>query len=367
MSTTAEDISATLTQDERESLSETDQIAELLISEDESETDDEKDDENQTLDSNQDEDEDSNDESEADDDDEEEGEETDLEAVADEDTTWEGVLGVPEDQLSFDDSGNLKGVHVKVNDFEGTLTIPELVQGFQTNKAVTMIGQKQAEEYKVFEGQKEQVQQQYASKLESVDLLSKHFEQQLISEYDGVDWDKLRNTDPAEYAAARSDFAAKATEMQNIKDAIAKDQETLKGEASEQQKANMGVYLKTQADLMIANNPEWSDKAVLKVAKDDFQKFVNDNYGFTEQEFNLVFDARLIELIKDAKKYHDGAAVAEKKKGKPLPKFQKSGGRAKRRKASKLEKLTAASKKATGQDKRNLQASAVAELLIGGT
>jgi len=46
MSTTAEDVSATLTQDERASLSETDQIAELLIGEPESDKDDEKEDEN---------------------------------------------------------------------------------------------------------------------------------------------------------------------------------------------------------------------------------------------------------------------------------------------------------------------------------
>ena len=78
-----------------------------------------------------------------------------------------------------------------------------------------------------------------------------------------------------------------------------------------------------------------------------------------------MFDARLIELIKDAKTYHEGLKVADKKKQKPVPKFQKSRGGGKP-KVSKLDKLTAASKKAHGADKRELQTSAVAELLTGG-
>lgn len=368
MSTPAENVSATvtLTDEERANLSDEDRIAELLISEDESASEDEREDENLTAASNQDEDEESDDESEAaDGDDDEEGEETTSEAAADEDVTWEGVIGLSEDQLSFDDDGNLKGIHVKVNDFEGTLTIPELVAGFQTNKAVTMKGQQQAEEYKQFESQKEQVQQVYAAKLESVDLLTQHFEKQLISAYDGVDWDKLRNEDPAEYAAARSDFATKAQELQQIKEAIAKDQETARGEALEAQQAQAKEYIQKQAELMVQNNPEWADKKVLETAYADFKTFVNDTYGFSEQEFDSVFDARLIELIKDAKRYHEGVKVANKKRGKPVPKFQKSSGKKPMPKATKLDKLTKAAKNAQGQQKRDLQTSAVAELLMG--
>lgn len=369
MSTPAQNVSATLTQDERESLSEVDQVAELLIGDAESESEDEREDENLTAESTADDDEESNDEGEADDGDEEEegeAEDTTSEASADEDVTWEKVLGVPEDQLSFDEDGNLVGVHVKVNDFEGTLKLPDLIAGFQTNKAVTMKGQKQAEEIKAFESQKEQVQQVYASKLESVDMLAKHFEKQLISAYDDVNWEQLRNDDPAEYAAARQDFAAKATEMQRIKEAIAKDQETAQHEALEAQQAKMQNYLKQQSELMIQNNPEWSNKETLKKAHSEFKQFVNDTYGFTEQEFDSVFDARLIELIKDARRYHEGKAVAQKKRGKPLPKFQKSTGAKPKPKASKLDKLTKAAGKAKGAAKRDLQTSAVAELLLGG-
>lgn len=362
MSTTAEDVSATLTSQEA-NLDATDSIAELLVGEDESETEDVAGEETQTQASTQDDDEESNEDGEAEDGEEE----TTLEAVAEEDElTWESTLGAEEGQLSFDDDGNITGFVTKVNGESETVDAKTLIAGFQNNKAFTMKSQAHAEEVKEFEVRKEQIEQEYTSKLESVDALSQHFERQLISEFDNVNWEQLRVTDPAEYAALRQDFSTKAGELSAIKEAIATDKASAGQKAVEEQQVKSQAYMKEQFDLMIGNNPEWSDKKVLEKAHDEFRGFVKDNYGFKDQEFDSVFDARLIELIKDAKKYHEGAKVASKKRQKPVPKFQKSVGGGVKPKTSKLDKLTAASKKAHGDDKRNLQASAVAELLTGG-
>jgi hypothetical protein len=365
MSTTAQDVSATLTQktlteDERANLSETDQIAELLVGEEDSETEDQTSDESQTEGSNQDDDEQSNEN-----DSEDGDEETTLEAVADEDLTWGKVLGVDEDKLSFDDEGNLTGFTAKVNGEIINLTATELIEGFQVNKAVTTKAQALAEERKTFDTTREQVQQTYVSKLASVDALTTHFEKQLIAEYDNVDWTQLNAEDPARYAAMRLDFQTKAGELKNIQEAIQKDRQS---EAEEFQKDNVGkqqVYLKQQFESMIEKNPDWADKKVRDTAQAGFRTFVNEQYGFSDQEFDSVFDARLIEMIKDAQRYHKAAEISGKKRLKKVPTFQKSVGGKKRTAPSKLEKLTAASKKATGQNKRDLQASAVAELLIG--
>jgi hypothetical protein len=356
---TAEDMTSTLARPGETSDDPVDQIAELFTGESESEDKDEKDDENQTDASTESDEEEESDE-------EAESEDSELEEIAEGDSTWESVLGVSEDKLSFDEAGNVSGVNIKVDGESSTISMGDLIAGYQTNKSVTQRSQAFAEEKKAFDGQKEQTEQLYASKLESVDALSTYFEKQLISEYDGVDWDKLRTEDPAEYAAARHDFSAKADELQKIKDAISQDKASQQEGVSETQSAKAQEYMKTQYDLMIDKNPEWSDEKVRDTARDSFKKFVNDQYGFTDQEFNSVFDARLIEVIKDAQKYHEGAKVANKKMKKIVPKFQKSKGTGTKSPVSKLDKLTAASKKATGSQRRDLEVSAVAELLTGG-
>jgi hypothetical protein len=355
MSTTAKDVSTTLGNEP--SVDSTDEIA-ALLAEEAPESEDAEGEEAQAKASNEGESEDESNK-------EAEGEESELEEIVDGESSWESVLGVSEEKLSFDDNGNVAGVNVKIDGETSTVSVGDLIAGYQTNKSVTQRSQSLAEEKKAFESQKEIAEQTYASKLKTVDALTSHFEKQLISEFDGVDWETLRANDPAEYAAARSDFAAKAGELQNIQRAIKADAEQQSQEATQAQNAQAQGYMKTQFDAMIVKNPTWTDEKVRLEAENSFKTFVNDTYGFTEQEFESVFDARLIELIKDAQKYHDGAKVAAKKKLIPVPKFQKSRGKAKPS-ASKLDKLTAASKKAQGSEKRDLQASAVAELLSGG-
>lgn len=369
MSRTAEDISATVSLEGQNNrpgesgLDAADQIAELLVGNEASETNDNDKEETPTVVSTE-EDEESNDDKAKEDSGEDE---TTLEAVADgDDDTWESVLGVKEGDLSFDEAGDINGVNVKVNGESSTISMSDLIAGFQNNKVNTTKSQLHAETVKEFEVQKGQVEQIYASKLEAVDALSKHFEKQLISEFDNVDWDDLRANNPAEYAAMRSDYSAKANELSSIQEAIKTDRESAGKETYEANQKMTEASMKENYEAMIINNPEWADEKVRNEAKAEFKTFVADTYGFKDGEFESVFDSRLIELIKDAKKFHEGTAVAAKKRVNPVPKFQKSRGQGSKPKTSKLEKLTAASKKATGSAKRDLQQSAVAELLIGG-
>ena len=364
MSITKEDVSTTLPLDgnrDEPSVDATDKVAALLAGDEESETKDDKDEETQPKASKTDDGEESNDEKAEDD----EKAETELSAIADDKATWETVLGVEDGKLSYDENGDINGVNVKVDGETSTVSVADLIVGYQTNKSVTQRSQAFAEEKKTFDGQKKQAEQLYASKLQSVDALTKHFEKQLIGEYDNIDWDDLRAKDPAEYAATKQDFSAKAGELQRIQEAINRDMANVTKEFQEQQFANSQEYKKIQFDLMIEKNPEWSDETIRNTAKDSYKKFVLDQYGFNDKEFDSVFDARLIELIKDARNYREGLKVSEKKMQKPVPKFQKSGGTSKKS-SSKLDRLTAAAKKAHGSDKRDLQTSAVAELLTGG-
>ena len=353
-----EDVSATPSRP-GESADVTDQIADLLAGEEEKDesTEDSNEEETQLEASN--EEEESNDEA------TEEESEADLEAIAEGDEqTWESVLGVDEGKLHYDDEGNIAGVNVKVDGESSTIGMNDLIAGYQTNKSVTQRSQAFAEERKTFDSEKEQVEQVYRSKLDTVDMLTQHLEKRLIGDFENINWEQLRNEDPAEYAALRQDYATKASELQNIKTAIQTDSDSQKGEVNTQNQVKQKEYVDGQRAKMIENNPTWQDEAVFTADMNAHKTFLGETYGFTDQEFDTVFDSRIIELMKDAKKYHDGSKVAAQKIKKPVPKFQKSRGKQKKS-ASKLDKLTAASKKAHGAQKRELQQSAVAELLTG--
>lgn len=279
--------------------------------------------------------------------------------------SWESVLGIKEEQLSFDDDGNLKGVNVKINGEVSTVKVQDLIAGYQINKALTQKQQAFAEERKAFEAQAKSLEQVYKTKLDNAEVFLNYLTSRTVSEFEAIDWNKLRTENPAEYAAARQDYAERAQELQQAQEAMAQEREQLGRQEAEKMTLAHREHLKQQREKMLMNNPTWNDPEVFKKDMTGMKSFLSDKYGFTDADFAQVSDARLIELIKDAKRYNDGASVAKKKVSVPVPNFQKSVGRV-AKPVSKLAKLTKQAKRATGANKRDAQAAAITELLTGG-
>lgn len=301
-------------------------------------------------------------ESESDDDDEsEESEESDEEG----DDTWSSVLGVSEEKLSFDEDGNLTGIKIKVDGKESTMKLDEVIAGFQTNRHNTQKSQALAEDRKAFDEERTTSKQEYTSKLEQAEQLNSILERKLLSDYEGVDWNNLRASNPAEYAALRQDYASKAQEIQHAKSVIDQEKQIEHQELLVENQGRQIEYLKQQHGKMIENNPTWADESTRKKDMGALASFLEESYGFSDNDLKYVQDARLIELIKDARKFRVGSKVAEKKIKKPVPKFQKTNAKA-TKKVSKLAKLTKQANAATGANRRVAQRDAVAELLMGG-
>lgn len=292
-------------------------------------------------------------------------EEDNPEGESDEDVTWESVLGVPEEQLVVDEDGTIKGVQVKINGDASTVPINDLIAGYQTGKAVTLKGQAIAEERKVFEEEVQKVSASYKEQLDAVTAMASFLEEQVVGEYKSIDWERLRTENPAEYAAARQDYASKAQQLQEAQEAIKGENSRVQQEQQQQQQNAYEKHLAIEYEKMIANNPTWSNQDTYKQEMGEIKSFLGNQYGFSGADFAAVADSRLIELVKDARKFHEGKKIVQPKLQKKVPKFQKSKNGATAPKVSKLAKLTKASRSAQGDAKRSLQSEAIAELLIG--
>jgi len=287
-----------------------------------------------------------------------------IDESTDEDTTWGKALGIDEDSIAFDEEGNITGVNVKVNGKMDTVQMADLIKDYQGGKSYTEKSQALATERKAFDEAKQVVEQEYSSKLENVETITNYLSNKLVAEFEGINWDQLRVENPAEYAAARQDYSARAQELKQAQDAVSQEKEQATTVQTAEMQKQRGAYMQDQFNKMVEVNPTWSDATVRAEAMTGLKSFASERYGFGETEFNQVQDARLIELLKDAKAYHEGVKVATAKRKKPVPKFQKSTGTPKKR-VSKLDKLTKAAKSASGSSKRDLQRDAVAELISG--
>lgn len=281
----------------------------------------------------------------------------------DEDITWAGTLGIGDEQIVLDEEGDLQGFNVNVGGETDTVDLKELITGYQYNKYNTQNGQELAEERKTFEVAREGAVQEYSKRLQDLDKLTNYMQSSLMREFQGINWEQLRVTDPAEYAAMMQDYNTRQQEIQGVYSAISQEQTQAQQHKDTLAQEGSSKRLQGEIDKAIKNNPEWANKDKFMADYQELGNFVTSNYGISTEEYNGVQDARFLELVKDAQKYRQGLKVAGKKLKKPVPKFQGGGGKRKSN-VTRLDKLTRASKKAKGTEKRALQQSAISELLM---
>lgn len=313
--------------------------------------------------------EDNDDNVEEDDDDnieEEDEDEEDGEDDTESNVSWGQALGTADDKVVLNDEGDFEGFKVKVDGQEFDVSTDELLAGYQTSKSYTNKSKALADEKREFESNRSMVYEEYSKKLENVDKLTEILTNSLLRDYESVNWQQLRQENPGEYAAVIQDYQTRKNEIDQIVNATNSERETMNKEQVGEFEKKRAEYIKGQTEILLRNNPTWENQDELKKAFKEMNEFVTGTYGFTEQEFNEIADARIIELIKDAQKYRTGERKIRKQTKKSLPKYHKSSKTRKpSKKTTKLDKLVNAANKSTGASKRELQSSAIAELLMG--
>ena len=270
-------------------------------------------------------------------------EEDDLGEIAEGDElSLADYLGIDEDRIVVGEDG--QPLFNAIIDGE-TQQVPlkDLAKNFQlqsytNNKSIAL-----ETERKEFEEVRERAASELSQRLTGVEKLTELAEGELVNEYNSIDWDTLRQTDPANWTAYRQEYAERARKIQEVKSLAQQEQQRLADENQAKFKESANEYYQGELRSMIADNPEWADESKRNADMSEMKSFIT-RYGFTESDANGVNDHRLIRLIKDAKAYQEGKAKGEKKRlVKELPKFQKPGSKtnaanlAKARKAKALK------------------------------
>lgn len=294
--------------------------------------------------------------------DENEGSEDKLDDIAEEEElTLADYLGIDDEKLTQSEEGAWMFKAV-IDGEEKDVPLSELAKSFQlqghvNNKSISL-----EQERKEFQEQQLKVSDDLKQRTEGLETMAKVLEQEIISEYQGIDWDTLRSTDPVQWTALRQEFAERAQRVQHSQQLILEEAKRANDEAFKHQEAAMQQHVEAERSSMLEKNPTWNDGEVFKKDMGELRTFVQSTYGFSDDDTKLVTDHRLVQLIQDAHKYHNGTKQAAVKKEKVVPKFQKSG--ATKQKASQLAKARAVKARKHAVKKSGGSTDAVANLLI---
>lgn len=264
----------------------------------------------------------------------------DLDDIASEDDlSLADYLGVEDDRISIDEETGAVQLVAKIDGEESLVPLSELVtsyqlQGHVNNKSISL-----ENERKEFEEVRNEAASKLTSRFDETESLQKALENEVVSEYNAIDWDALRLQDPANWTALRQEFAEKAQRIQQAGNIIKQQRDEISQQQQVQMQQAFGKHVAEQRSKVIEKHPDWADDAKFKEGMVAINTFLKDTYQFGDEELKALNDHRLLSVIEDAKAFRDGKQGAESKRKKDLPKFIKPG--ASRKNSASLAKARA--------------------------
>jgi hypothetical protein len=138
--------------------------------------------------------------------------------------------------------------------------------------------------------------------LEDLGSWNQILETRLREQVAAVDWQQLREDDPAEYAAKRQEFTERIAEIEAMKASMQQHRQVL---AAEQQQAYLNqIEQVVQENIKVLPNliPEYKDETFRKKDMAELKEYLVSQ-GFSDAEVRTVFDARQVAIARKAKLY----------------------------------------------------------------
>lgn len=143
---------------------------------------------------------------------------------------------------------------VKIDGKDTEVTEDELLSGYSRQADYTRKSQVLAEQRKKMDEElaaTQQERQQYQSQLEQFNLQA----DSKLEEFKSVDWTKLKEEDPMEYALKRDQYR----ELQENKRLVAEEQQNLAQKQQAEMQTKWNEELARQQEVMAQRLPEWND------------------------------------------------------------------------------------------------------------
>ena len=218
-------------------------------------------------------------------------EQENTEAESQEEATEE--VSQDEEQIETQEKQDSPNYTVKVNGQELEVTLDELRNGYSRDADYRQKTESLAFEKKQFQSESEKQRQDYSAKLNEANQMLSVAQQQLNSEINSADLEKLYEEDPTEAARIEHRLRKK---QDKINLAMAKNQS--------EQKKQFDMFLKDQQVKLVSKMPEFKDPEKANQLKSSMKSTLNA-YGFNDTEVAQVYDHRIVMLVNDAMKYRN--------------------------------------------------------------
>jgi hypothetical protein len=214
----------------------------------------------------------------------------------------------------------------KIDGQESEVALADLLKSYQLEGHLNKKSMALSEQKKAFEDQARQAHEAINQQMQNANGLLQYVQQELYRDFQAVNWDELRQVDPAEYAAKMQDFKNRESQLNIYQQNIAAHSQKLMHEQQSKQGELYKQVLQHETDALLNALPEWRDTEKGKQERQQLRDYLT-NTGYTQQELSQVLDHRSIVVARKAMLYDAlmKSKPAVEKKVTNLPKYVKPG------------------------------------------
>ena len=255
----------------------------------------------------------------------EEGEGETPEPTSDEDgielETLAQVLGLDASKLDVDDDGTLFFKN-KIDGIEGKAKLNDLIVSYQKQGHLDKTIKETTELKKSLEAKQADYDSKVSQKLDELDTLGQALIQEFNRDYQSVNWQELRQYEPAEFAAKYTEFQQRQNQLTQVINTIQQNRQGLQ----EQNKVKMQEQAQEAAKQLREMIPEWSDATTRDKDVSAIETYFY-SLGFSQKDYEAIADPRAIVVLRDAARYQEmkKGAPALTKVVRKAPKIAKPG------------------------------------------
>lgn len=205
------------------------------------------------------------------------------------------LLRLDDGSLDLDEEGNAV-FKTKVDGVEGAAKLQDLIKSYQLEGHVNKRSMELAERERGMQAKAQEVEQQFSQKLQYVERLNNIAAQQLMHEFQSINWQALEQQDPGTAALYRQKFQERHSQLQQVDHAIRQE----KAQAEHKSQAEKEERLQKEAQRLTVLIPEWKDEAVANKEKSEIAVWAQ-KAGYDQSEMEaLTSTARNVQLLRKA-------------------------------------------------------------------
>jgi hypothetical protein len=204
------------------------------------------------------------------------------------------LLGVDETALDLDEDGSVK-FKTKVDGKEGAAKLADFIKSYQLQEHVDRKARDAAEQEKALKTRQQEAEQAFAQRLQYAENLTNVASQQLMAEFQSVDWKSLEQQDPGTAALYRQKFQERQSQLMGVYQNIQRE----KAEGEQKSQREKHEALAREAERLPQLIPEWKDATVATKERAEIRDWALKN-GYEPSEVDSISKANQVAALRKA-------------------------------------------------------------------